>query len=36
VRFEGLADQDIIICDEKGLGLKGTENMSDDLLSKIT
>jgi len=24
-----------IICDEKGLGLKGTGNMSDDSISKI-
>jgi len=34
--FEGLADHDIIICDKKGLRLKGTGNMSEDLLSKIT
>jgi len=34
--FEGLADHGIIICDEKGLGLKGTRIMSDDSLSKIT
>jgi len=26
---------DIIFCDEKGLGLKGARNMSDDSLSKI-
>jgi len=35
VYFEGLADHDIIICDEKWLGLKGTGIMSDDSLSKI-
>jgi len=35
--FEGLAYHDIIICDEKGLGLKSTgEIMSDDSYSKIT
>jgi len=36
VYFEGLANHDIIICDKKGLGLKGTGNMSEDSLSKIT
>jgi len=34
--FKGLIDHDIIIGDENGLGLKGTGNMSEDSLSKIT
>jgi len=34
VYFEGFADHDIIISDEKGLELKGTGNMSDNSLSK--
>jgi len=34
VYFEGFADHDIIICDEKGLGLKGTGNMLEDSLAK--